>query len=208
MAALPVSYTEVSLDNLHALKKIKKTEGAKLYETQVYTKADSHCQSLLFWTPSVQFSVKEHGRISLLLPQTDECEQLFDLFCDIDRLIVDISIERWKRWFQEDVTLDDVTDRYKTSLKAGSKREEGRIINMKLGNNFKHKLGDTIADNTQLTDGRGLVLVELKRLVFGKSNFKCDYVIHQIQEERIEVEPSEMGDDEPLYFESEEWVSP
>ena len=49
--------------------------------------------------------------------------------------------EKWKNWFPKDeLTFEDIQDRFVSCIKAGSKEEQGRIMNIKTSSKLKCKI--------------------------------------------------------------------
>lgn len=196
---------------LHVGKNVSKIENQRLYETNVYTVVDESRQTCVFWSPVVECMKKDDNHMSILLPQSDECEQFFHELNNLEHCIVKESSEHWKNWFPKDeLSLDDVQDRFVSCIKASSKEEQGRVMNLKTSPKLKCKVennDDIVEDYSSLFDqktrrGKGRVLIELKRLVFGRGNFKPEFVVHQL----LLNEP-EIQEPDTMKFDNESWVN-
>ena len=192
-------------------KNVTKIENQRLYETNVYTVADESRQTCVFWSPIVECMKKDDNHMSILLPQSDECEKFFHELNNLEQRIVKESSEHWKTWFPKDeLTLDDVQDRFVSCIKASSKEEQGRVMNLKTSSKLKCKVenGDDVVDDySSLFDqktrrGKGRILIELKRLVFGRGNFKPEFVVHQLL-----VNEPEIQEPDTMKFDNESWVN-
>lgn len=208
--AAPLSLQAIKDNNISVGKHVNKIENQRLYETSVYTTQDEKRQTVLFWTPVIECAKKDDNHITLLLPPTDECEDFYNTLVHMDNQIINGANDSWKDWFPKDeLTLEDVQDRFVSCIKAGTKEEQGRIMNLKTSSRIKCKVENTdevTSDystlfNPKTRRGSGRILIELKRIIFGRGNFKTEYVAHQILLNEPEIE-----EPETQKFDNENWV--
>lgn len=209
--AQPVSLHDIS-QNIHAGKSVTKIENQRLYETDVYTVVNEERQTCVFWSPVVECMKKDENHMTVLLPQIDECEQFYNDLTTLEANLVNNANEKWKNWFPKDeLTLEDIQDRFVSCIKAGSKEEQGRIMNIKTSSKLKCKIencDEIIHDDyfsyfdPKTRKGKGRVLIELRRVVFGRGNFKPEFVVHQVLLNEPEVQ-----EPETQRFNNELWVN-
>ena len=210
--AQPLSSSTIQTSNIRTGKKVHKIENQRLFETDVYVDMgeEQNRQTVVFWTPELQCMRKDDNHLTILLPQTDECEEFYNMLLHVESNVVSDSSEKWKSWFdKDDLTLEDVQERFVSCIKAGSKEEQGRIMNVKTSSRVKCKVSgseDVTDDFSTLVDPKtkrsvGRVLIELKRVVFGRGNFKLEFVAHQVLLNKPEIE-----EPKTQKFENEAWV--
>lgn len=208
--ATPLSLQTIQTGEILVGKEVKKIENQRLYETGVYTEKEERRQTLLFWSPELECMKKDDNHISLLLPQTDECEEFYNTLMCIDKSVTQGAADNWMNWFPKDeLTAEDIQERFVSCIKAGSKEEQGRVMNLKTSSKLKCKVKNseemtneywTLFDEKS-RKGVGRILIELKRVVFGRGNFKLEYVAHQV----LLNEP-EVKEPETEKFNNVEWV--
>lgn len=200
---------DCDMSQLVASKKVSKTEGNRVYETDLYIQSDGTHQTLLFWSPPLVCKLKDASHVTFDLPPDQEAEEFYSFLNNIDNRVVGLAQEHWRDWFGNKDDDDDPSDRYKSNIKVGSKGECLRLLSTKLSSGLKCKYvsGDDTTnpfneDVTQLENVRGLI--ELRRLVFGKSTFKGELIVHQlVLEEQKEPEELHLS----KYSNETEWVS-
>lgn len=209
MASL-LSLRDIQNMNVNLGKKLQKIENERKYETGVSVDINDNKQTVVFWTPVLQCMKKDESHLQLLLPQTDDCEEFYKTLVHIDENIIKSAYGKWEDWFpKDDLTEEDVQERFVSCIKAGSKDVQGRVMTIKTSSNIKCKIennDNVTSEYSTLFDhktrrGEGRVLVELKKAVFGRNNFKVDFVAHQIllNEPIIEEKETEK-------FNNENWV--
>lgn len=202
---------DIQDSNICVGAKVSRIDDKRLYETGVYTTINDSRQTVVFWTPELQCIKKDETHLSLLLPQTDECEDFYNTLEYLNKSVTDEACLKWNQWFEKDeLSVEDVQERFISCIKAGSKEEQGRVMNVKMSPKIKFKVNgvDNLVDDcTGLFDKKtkrvtGRVLIELKRVVIGRGNFKNEFVVHQVFVNTPEVE-------EPVTstFISEDWVN-
>lgn len=208
--ATPLTLQAIRDGDICVGKNVNKLENQRLFETSVYTTVDEERQTLLFWTPELQCMKKDDNHLTILLPQTDESEEFYNTLMHIDDTVVKNATEKWNSWFpKEELSAEEVQEKFVSCIKAGSKEEQGRLMNVKTSHNIKCKVqgSDEITDDySSLFDsksrkGLGRVLVELKRVVFGRGNFKMEFVAHQLL-----LNAPEVKEPETKRFDNESWV--
>ena len=208
--AQPVSLHDIS-QNIHNGKSVTKIENQRLYETDVYTIVNEERQTCVFWSPVVECMKKDDNHMTVLLPQIDECEQFYNDLTTLEANLVNNANEKWKNWFPKDeLTFEDIQDRFVSCIKAGSKEEQGRIMNIKTSSKLKCKIEncDDIHDeyfshfDSKTRKGKGVILIELRRVVFGRGNFKPEFIVHQVLLNEPEVQ-----EPETQRFNNESWVN-
>ena len=207
----PLSLQTIQSGELHLGNVVNKIDNQRLYETNVYTTMDEKRRTLTFWTPEVECMRKDDNHLTLFLPQTDECEGFYNTLRDLEDKVKMGASEHWKTWFpKDDLSLEDIQERFVSCIKAGSKEEQGRVMNLKTSSKLKCKVKNTeevITDDYQeLFDkktkrGCGRILIELRRVIFGRGNFKMEFVAHQV----LLNEP-EVDEPETERFNNESWV--
>ena len=209
--ASPLTLENIRNGTIHVGKKIKKIENQRLFENDVYVEVgEEKRQTVLFWTPELQCAKKDENHMSIFLPQTDECEEFYNTLVHLDDTIITKSSEKWKNWFEKDeLSHEDVQERFVSCIKPASKEEQGRVMNVKTSSHIKSKVDgmDEITDDysslfdSKTKKGFGKMLIELRRIIFGRGNFKIEYVVHQILLNAPEIE-------EPITerFNNESWV--
>ena len=208
--ATPLSLQAVQSGDIKVGKDVKKIENQRLYETSVYTENEEKRQTVLFWSPVLDCMKKDDNHVSLLLPQTDECEEFYNTLMSIDKSVTKGATDNWQNWFPKDeLSSDDIQERFVSCIKAGSKEEQGRVMNLKTSSRLKCKVqnSDEMTNeywtlfNEKTRKGVGRVLIELRRVVFGRGNFKLEYVAHQILLNEPEIEEPETEK-----FNNTEWI--
>ena len=209
MASL-LSLQEIQSMTINLGKKINKIENERKYETGVSVDVNDKKQTLVFWTPVLQCMRKDENHLQLLLPQTDDCEEFYNTLVHIDDNVVKSAYEKWNEWFPKDeLSEEDVQERFVSCIKAGSKDVQGRVMTLKTSSNIKCKIENSdivTSEYSSLFDqktrrGEGRVLVELRKAVFGRNNFKVDFIAHQILINEPIVEEKETEK-----FNNENWV--
>jgi len=208
--ASPLLLSNVCSSEIKVGKSVSKIENQRLYETQVYTTNDEKRQTIVFWSPELETMKKDDNHITLLLPQTDDCENFYNTLIYLENEVVKGASEQWKAWFpKDDLTNEDIQERFVSCIKAGSKEEQGRIMNLKTSSRLKCKIhnSDNITNeywtlyNEKSRKGVGRVLIELKRIVFGRGNYKMEFIAHQVLLNEPDVEEPETEK-----FNNSEWV--
>ena len=188
MASL-LSLQDIQNSNINLGRVVNKIENERKYETDVSVDVHDKKQTVVFWTPVLQCIRKDEHHLQLLLPQTGESEDFYNTLVYMDESVVKSAHGNWSNWFpKEELSEDDIQERFVSCIRAGSKDVQGRVMTLKTDTNIKCKVGDSsdiISDYSSLFDqktkkGEGRVLVELKKVVFGRNNFKIDFVAHQI----------------------------
>ena len=207
-----LSLQSIQSSTIQMGKNLTKIDNQRLYESHVYVEDDDAGarQTVVFWSPELECMKKDDNHMTLFLPQTDECEEFYNTLMSLDSGIVTRSSENWKSWFpKDDLTQEDVQERYVSCIKASSKEEQGRVMNLKVSQHVKCKLQNSdvqTSDYASLFDqktkrGVGRILIELKRVVFGRGNFKTEYVAHQVLLNEPEAE-----EPETQRFNNESWI--
>lgn len=205
-----MSLSVIQNETVHIGKSVKKLENQRLYETTVFAEQDDARQTIVFWSPELECMKKDENHMTILLPQTDECEEFYNTLVYLNNEIVKGAGENWKSWFPKDeLTVEDIQERFVSCIKAGSKEEQGRVMNLKVSQSMKSKVQnseDVTSDysslfNPKTRKGVGRVLIELKRVVFGRGNFKTEFVAHQVLLNEPEAE-----EPETRKFNNENWV--
>ena len=208
--AYPLSMSTVCSSDIQVGKSVSKIENQRLYETQVFTLNNEKRQTVVFWSPELETMKKDDNHITLLLPQTDECENFYNTLIHLENEVVNGASEHWKTWFpKDDLTNEDIQERFVSCIKAGSKEEQGRVMNLKTSSRLKCKIqnSDDITNeywtlyNEKSKKGIGRVLVELKRVVFGRGNYKMEFVAHQVLLNEPDVEEPETEK-----FNNSDWI--
>ena len=134
-----LSLNAIQNSSIHMGKKLNKLDNQRLYETNVYVEDENeNRQTVVFWSPELECMKKDDNHITLFLPQTDECEEFYNTLMSLESGVVKKSSESWKNWFpKDDLTQDDVQDRYVSCIKASSKEEQGRIMNLKVSQHIR-----------------------------------------------------------------------
>jgi hypothetical protein len=206
----PLSLSNVCASNVQLGKGVSKIENQRLYETQVFTSQDDKRKTIVFWSPELETMKKDDNHITLLLPQTDECEQFYNTLVHLEKEVINEASEKWKSWFpKDDLSTEDIQERFVSCVKAGSKEEQGRIMNLKTSSRLKCKVqnSEDITNeywtlyNEKSKKGVGRVLIELKRVIFGRGNYKMEFVAHQVLLNEPEIEEPETE-----RFNNSEWV--
>tara|TARA_Y100000389_G_scaffold63927_1_gene59942 strand:- start:136 stop:756 length:621 start_codon:yes stop_codon:yes gene_type:complete len=196
------------LSKLMVSKRVTKTDSNRVYEADLYMQCEDAHQTLLFWSPRLMCNLKDASHVTFDLPSDQEGEEFYTFLNNIDQNVITLSQGNWCNWFGNKDEDEDPADRYKSNIKVGS-GECLRLLSTKLSSNLKCKYvsgddtGNPFADGvTQLDNVRGLI--ELRRLVFGKSTFKGELIVHQlILEEQQESEQLPLN----KYSNDTEWVS-
>lgn len=207
----PIPFTDIDVSELKCQRNVRKVE--KLFETQVYLKTDGKAHNVLFWTPEVK-CVPKDGKLSLMLSDDELCESLYTLITSVDQKVTDLSVNNWVKWFgKDDITDEDIIERYRTPLKAGSK-QDGRVFQVKISPDIRCKDGETDVsiEDIKETPVNAKVLLELKRIVFGRGSFKLEYIAHQLLVQKpvddVKDVKVEDVDEEPECFVNDEWLNP
>ena len=176
------------LSQLDVSARLTKTENTRVYECNIFMKNEKDSQSLLFWSPQLKCKMKDSGHLVFDLPSNDESEEFYTFLNNVDSNVVSLAQKNWVKWFGKDYPGDDdIADRYRTNIKVGSKDECLRMLHTKVSPHIKCRINNEESsvvetpfteDVKQISNVRALI--ELKRIVIGRSNFKGEYVVHQL----------------------------
>ena len=201
---------DCDLSKLTVGKKMLKTDSARVYEGKIFMQEDDTTQSLLFWSPLLNCKMKDENHIVFDLPCNDDGENFFTFLSNMDQSITTLAQENWVKWFGKDYPGDeDIAERYRTNIKVGSKDDCLRTFHTKVSPFLKCKMNNEelqdielpFNENKSTCNARGLI--ELKRIVVGRANFKAEFVVHQLllsEEVETEVEPNQ-------YTSETDWIN-
>lgn len=167
-------FTDVVTSELVFNKKLSDQGNATVF----YPNGESGFQKLLITTPKMKCSVTDN---SVYFTVSDEGKDFLNLLIDLDDKIEEKALEYKSNWFSDELTDEDVKDRYKGSIK--NSKNKGTLFCVSKSKNLKiYDKNKTVLEETELQKEDLCVgLVELDCVLMGKNTFKNSFKLHHLK---------------------------
>lgn len=147
-------------------------------------------KKLLFTTPKLRCTTSEN-HVTFVVDEGNR--DFLNFLVDLDDKVESGAIANKATWFSGDLTDEDVSDRYKGSVRTS--REKGHVLSTKISSKLKiYDLEkEPLNHEDVLADDLCIGMVELDCINMGKNTFKNEYTIHHLKViKKKEKKPAEI----------------
>lgn len=186
-----MKYSDVNVESIvyNKTPKVHEKNEKHSYVGMFYPKREEENKygKLTFFTPKLKCEVTDNY-VHFFIPATKKKDPFFKFLLSVDKMNVHTASENSELWFGEELSDEDVQEKYKYSVKVGDMTQDGRVFSAKIKRNEDGlpmtKVYNETKDKCDVTTAHGkevLGVVELERLVFSKHTYKAEWTIHQVK---------------------------